>query len=66
MSEVRQRVGPQVMSRLFHRLARPLATPETPVAFLGSLRLIGVLPVPAQQARRLPNKIEGYARLRHR
>jgi hypothetical protein len=30
------------MSRLFHRLARPLATPETPEAFLGGLRLMAV------------------------
>jgi hypothetical protein len=30
------------MSRLFHRLARPLATPETPEAFLGGLRLVAV------------------------
>jgi hypothetical protein len=42
ISEARQRVGPQVMSRLFHRLARPLATPETPGAFLGGLRLMAV------------------------
>ena len=42
ISEARQRVGPQVMSRLFHRLVRPLATPETPGAFLGGLRLMAV------------------------
>ena len=42
ISEALQRVGPQVMSRLFHRLARPLATPETSGAFLGGLRLMAV------------------------
>lgn len=40
--EARQRVGPQVMSRLFSQVARPLATPETPGAFLGGLRLMSL------------------------
>ncbi len=30
ITKARQRVGPRVMSTLFHRLARPLATPQTP------------------------------------
>lgn len=42
ITEARQRVGPQVMSHLFHSVARPLATPETPGAFLGGLRLMSV------------------------
>ena len=42
ISEARQRVGPQVMSRLFGLVARPLATPQTPGAFLGGLRVMGV------------------------
>ena len=42
ISEARQRVGPQVMSRLFQLIARPQATPETPGAFLGGLRLMAV------------------------
>lgn len=42
ISEARQRVGPQVMSRLFQLIARPQATLETPGAFLGGLRLMAV------------------------
>jgi hypothetical protein len=42
ISEARQRVGSQVMSRLFALVARPLATPETPGAFLNGLRLMAV------------------------
>jgi hypothetical protein len=42
ISEARQRVGPQVMSRLFALVARPLATPDTPGAFLNGLRLMAV------------------------
>lgn len=42
ISEARQRVGPQVMSRLFALVARPLATPQTPGAFLGGLRLMSL------------------------
>lgn len=42
ISEARQRVGPQVMSRLFTLVARPLAGPNTPAAFLGGLRLMSV------------------------
>jgi hypothetical protein len=42
ISEARQRVGPQVMSRLFESVARPLATEQTPGAFLNGLRLMAV------------------------
>lgn len=41
ISEARQRVGSQVMSRLFALVARPLATPGTPGAFLNGLRSYG-------------------------
>lgn len=37
ISEARQRVGCRVMSQLFARSVRPMATPETPGAFLGGL-----------------------------
>lgn len=42
ISEARQQVGPQVMSRLFHLVARPLGTEQTPGAFLKGLRLMAV------------------------
>lgn len=42
ISEARQRVGCQVMSQLFEQVVRPLATPQTPGAFLGGLRLMAV------------------------
>lgn len=42
ISEARQRVGPQVMSRLFALIARPQATAQTPGAFLGGFRLMAV------------------------
>jgi hypothetical protein len=42
ISEARQRVGPQVMSRLFSLVARPLATAHTPGAFLNGLRLMAL------------------------
>lgn len=42
ISEARQRVGPQVMSQLFQQVARPLATEQTPGAFLNGLRLMAV------------------------
>ena len=35
ISAARQRLGCQVMSQLFDLIVRPLATPETPGAFLG-------------------------------
>ena len=42
ISEARQQIGPQVMSQLFHLVARPLATEQTPGAFLNGLRLMAV------------------------
>lgn len=42
ITEARQRIGPQVMSRLFHLIVRPLATSDTPGAFLGGLRVMAV------------------------
>ena len=37
ITEARQRIGAQVMCRLFHLVVRPLATEKTPGAFLGGL-----------------------------
>ncbi len=42
ITEARQRVGCRVMSQLFEQIVRPLATPETPLAFLGGLRVMAV------------------------
>lgn len=42
ISEARQQIGPQVMSQLFHLVARPLGTEQTPGAFLKGLRLMAV------------------------
>lgn len=42
ISAARQRLGCRVMSQLFERVVRPLATPETPEAFLGGLRVMAV------------------------
>jgi Insertion element 4 transposase N-terminal/Transposase DDE domain len=42
ISEARQRIGPQVMSHLFHSVARPLGTEQTPGAFLNGLRLMAI------------------------
>ena len=42
ITEARQRVGPGVMTRLFEMVAKPLATIETPGAFLGGLRIMGL------------------------
>ncbi len=57
ISEARQRVGSQVMSQLFKQVVRPLATPETPGAFLGGLRVMAVdgtvLDVPDSKANAL-------------
>lgn len=54
ISEARQRLGPQVMRQIFERVVRPLATPQTPGAFLGGLRVMAVdgslLDVPDSQA----------------
>jgi len=42
ITEARQRIGTQVMSRLFHLVVHPLATEDTPGAFLGGLRIMAV------------------------
>ena len=42
LGEARQRVGAQVMSQLFHLVARPLGSAQTPGAFLNGLRLMAV------------------------
>jgi len=42
ITEARQRIGPQVMSHLFHLVVQPLATVKTPSAFLGGLRIMAV------------------------
>lgn len=42
ISAARQRVGCRVMSQLFERVVRPLATEEIPGAFLGGLRVMAV------------------------
>jgi Insertion element 4 transposase N-terminal len=42
ITEARQRIGSQVITRLFHLVVRPLATVETPEAFLGGLRVMAV------------------------
>jgi hypothetical protein len=38
----RQRVGVRLFRELFHAVAGPIATPETPGAFLGGLRLMAI------------------------
>lgn len=61
ITEARQRIGPRVMSRLFHLVVRPLATAQTPGAFLGGLRIMAVdgtvLDVPDSEANA---KVFGY------
>ncbi len=42
ITEARQRVGCQVMSRLFYQVVRPLGTAETAGVFLGGLRVMAV------------------------
>lgn len=42
ITEARQRIGPRVMSQLFHLIVRPLATTATPGTFLGGLRIMAV------------------------
>ena len=42
ISDARQRVGPRVMTRLFEKLVRPLATLDTSGAFLNGLRWMGI------------------------
>ncbi len=40
ITQARQRLGARVMSQLFHRLVRPMATTETLGAFLNGLRIV--------------------------
>lgn len=42
ITEARQRIGSEVMNRLFHLVVHPLATAQTPGAFLGGLRIMAV------------------------
>jgi hypothetical protein len=42
ITEARQRIGAQVMCRLFHLVVRPLATVKTQGAFLGELRIMAI------------------------
>jgi Insertion element 4 transposase N-terminal/Transposase DDE domain len=42
ITEARQRMGAQVMCRLFHLVVSPLATEKTPGAFLGGLRIMAI------------------------
>ena len=42
ITEARQRVGPEVMSHLFHQVVRPLGTAQTPGVFLRGLRVMAV------------------------
>lgn len=42
ITEARQRVGSQVMTRLFHQVVHPLGTAQTPGAFLRGLRVMAV------------------------
>lgn len=42
ITEARMRVGCRVMSQLFELVVRPLATRQTPGAFLGGLRVMAI------------------------
>src|SRR5215472_11307815 len=42
LCEARQRLGVEPVRRVFERVARPLATPQTPGAFYRGLRLMGI------------------------
>ena len=42
ITAARQKLGCQVMNRLFDSIVRPLATSETPGAFLGGIRVMAV------------------------
>ncbi len=42
ISEARLISGPAVMTRLFETVAKPLASPQTPGAFLGGLRVMAM------------------------
>jgi len=40
ITQARQRLGPRVLSQLFHQIVRPMATTETIGAFLKGLRVV--------------------------
>ena len=40
ITQARQRLGPRVLSQLFHQIVRPMATTETIGAFLNGLRVV--------------------------
>ena len=65
ITEARQRIGCGVISRLFHLVAHPCATSQTPEAFLGGLRVMAVdgtvFDVPDTQANA---RVFGYPRTR--
>jgi Transposase DDE domain len=42
ISHARDRLGPEPLAALFSRVARPLATPDTPGAFLAGRRLVSI------------------------
>ena len=42
ITKARKRLGPLVMSQLFHQLVRPMATTETVGAFLNGLRVVAI------------------------
>ncbi|MEG3882444.1 IS4 family transposase [Microcoleus sp. herbarium7] len=42
ITKARKRLGPVVMSQLFHQLVRPMATTETVGAFLNELRVVAI------------------------
>jgi Insertion element 4 transposase N-terminal/Transposase DDE domain len=42
ITKARKRLGPAVMSQLFHQLVRPMATTETVGAFLNGLRVVAI------------------------
>ena len=42
ITEARQRLGCHVMTKLFEKIAQPLATIKTPGAFLGGLRIMAI------------------------
>ena len=42
ITQARQRIGPRVMSTLYYRQVKPVATLKTPGAFLKGLRMVGI------------------------
>lgn len=51
ITKARQRVEPRVMSELFNQLTHPMATKETPGAFLGGLRVVVIDGTPLRYPR---------------